>query len=89
MNNKKNPFAEQPISSDGTYFSLSDMYPKAYNKHETTPFTKIRIILANGAEFEAQWFCIISRAIAPTTTFAAKSPKSERANSNSKNAFPA
>lgn len=56
MNNKKNPFAEQPISSDGTYFSLSDMYPKAYNKHETTPFTKIRIILANGAEFEAQWF---------------------------------
>ncbi len=56
MTKNPNPFGERPISSDSTYFSLSDMYPKAYNKHETTPFTKIRIILANGAEFEAQWF---------------------------------
>ena len=32
------------------------MYPKAYNKKTTSPFTKTRIILLNGTEFESNWF---------------------------------
>lgn len=32
------------------------MYPKAYDKNNTSPFTKVRIILMNGTEFESNWF---------------------------------
>jgi len=32
------------------------MYPKPYNKKKVHPYTKLRIILAEGAEFDSQWF---------------------------------
>ena len=32
------------------------MYPTPYNKREVDPYTKTRIILMNGTEFEANWF---------------------------------
>jgi len=32
------------------------MYPKPYDKKKATPFTKLRIILMNGTEFESTWF---------------------------------
>jgi len=32
------------------------MYPKSYNKTEVSPFTKVRVILLNGTEFESNWF---------------------------------
>ena len=32
------------------------MYPKPYNKKKAEPFTKTRVILMNGTEFESQWF---------------------------------
>lgn len=32
------------------------MYPKSYNKAKTSPYTKTRVILMNGTEFESQWF---------------------------------
>lgn len=32
------------------------LYPGSYHKMETNPYTKTRIILMNGTEFEAQWF---------------------------------
>ena len=32
------------------------MYPKSYNKEKTSPYTKTRVILMNGTEFESQWF---------------------------------
>lgn len=32
------------------------MYPKSYNKDKTSPYTKTRVILMNGTEFESQWF---------------------------------
>lgn len=51
-----NPFKEKskPI---GEYIqSFKDIYPKHYDKNATDPYTKCRIILAAGAEFEANWF---------------------------------
>ena len=32
------------------------MYPKPYNKKTAKPFTKLRVILMNGTEFESTWF---------------------------------
>ena len=32
------------------------MYPRSYNKNKTSPYTKTRVILMNGTEFESQWF---------------------------------
>lgn len=54
--NKINPFYEKnaiPIDK----FILTDEYsPKPYDKKTTAPYTKTRIILLNGAEFEQNWF---------------------------------
>lgn len=36
--------------------NFKQIYPKAYNKNEVDPYTKTRIILMNGTEFEANWF---------------------------------
>ena len=33
-----------------------ELYPKPYDKREVDPYTKTRIILMNGTEFEANWF---------------------------------
>ena len=32
------------------------LYPKPYNKRDVDPYTKTRVILMNGTEFEANWF---------------------------------
>ena len=51
-----NPFNEKPRSIDKLYQNWAQMYPKPYNKREVDPYTKCRIILMNGTEFEANWF---------------------------------
>ena len=51
-----NPFKEKPRSIEKTFQNWSQMYPKAYSKREVDPYTKCRIILMNGTEFEANWF---------------------------------
>ena len=51
-----NPFNEKPRSIEGTLQNWQQLYPKAYNKREVDPYTKTRIILMNGTEFEANWF---------------------------------
>ena len=51
-----NPFNERPIPMDKLYMDWNTMYPKSYNKMTTDAYTKTRIILMNGTEFEAQWF---------------------------------
>lgn len=38
------------------FLSLDRMYPKAYNKAKTSPYTKTRVILMNGTEYESVWF---------------------------------
>lgn len=51
-----NPFYEKPDKIENTYRDWKQLYQKAYNKNEVNPYTKVRIILAQGAEFEANWF---------------------------------
>ena len=51
-----NPFNEKPIKSNSDFYNWKELAPKPYNKFDADPYTKVRIILANGAEFEAVWF---------------------------------
>ena len=51
-----NPFNEKARPIDKTLQNWQQLYPKAYNKREVDPYTKCRIILMNGTEFEANWF---------------------------------
>ncbi|MEG2014169.1 MAG: hypothetical protein RR086_00405 [Clostridia bacterium] len=51
-----NPFKENALNVEQTFMSFGEMSPKAYNKMEVDPYTKARVILANGAEYEAVWF---------------------------------
>lgn len=51
-----NPFQEKPRSIEGTLQNWQQLYPKTYDKREVDPYTKTRIILMNGTEFEANWF---------------------------------
>lgn len=50
-----NPFNEKPCKKL-TYESWEKLYPHSYNKNEVDPYTKTRIILMNGTEFESNWF---------------------------------
>lgn len=51
-----NPFNERAISLEKALQNWSEMYPEPYNKKTVDPYTKTRIILMNGTEFEANWF---------------------------------
>lgn len=51
-----NPFKEKPISIEKSFQNWQQLYPRSYNKREVDPYTKTRIILMNGTEFEANWF---------------------------------
>ncbi len=51
-----NPFEEKPMPLEKTFMDWRMMNPTPYNKYDTDPYTKTRIILMNGTEFEAQWF---------------------------------
>ncbi len=58
MNSYKsfNPFEERPMCMEQTFMDWKKLYPGSYDKTETNPYTKTRIVLMNGTEFEAQWF---------------------------------
>lgn len=51
-----NPFLEKPMKLNKLFKDWCSIYPKPYNKNEVDPYTKTRIILMNGTEFEAVWF---------------------------------
>lgn len=51
-----NPFSETPCSVEQTFMNWEQMSPRPYCKEMTAPYTKCRIVLMNGTEFEAQWF---------------------------------
>ena len=38
------------------FMDWNKLYPMPYNKVKTSPFTKTRVILMNGTEFESTWF---------------------------------
>ncbi|KEI00136.1 hypothetical protein [Clostridium botulinum] len=51
-----NPFEEKPVCLESTIEDWGKLYPEKYDKNEVDPYTKTRIILMNGTEFEATWF---------------------------------
>ena len=51
-----NPFTLKPTPLERTFFDWKRMYPQPYDKRATDPYTKTRIILMNGTEFESVWF---------------------------------
>lgn len=51
-----NPFLEKNVPLEKSFMNWKEIYPKPYCKYETDPYTKVRIILMNGTEFEANWF---------------------------------
>ena len=48
-----NPFLLKPDKLDSLFLDWDSLYPKAYDKLQTDPYTRVRIILMNGTEFEA------------------------------------
>ena len=54
--NKVNPFYEKNAVPVDGFASVADYSPVPYDKKAASPYTKTRIILLNGAEFEANWF---------------------------------
>lgn len=51
-----NPFKELPKDSKITYSSWKSIAVKPYDKNTASPYTKTRVILMNGTEFESNWF---------------------------------
>ena len=51
-----NPFKELPKTSKIIYPSFNNLAAKPYDKNQTDPYTKTRVILMNGTEFESNWF---------------------------------
>lgn len=51
-----NPFDQKPEKSEKLFCDWTKIYPQSYSKHDVSPFTKLRCILTNGAEYEAVWF---------------------------------
>lgn len=50
------PFRELPKATNITFSDWASLAPKSYDKHAVSPYTKTRIILMNGTEFESNWF---------------------------------
>ena len=53
---KINPFLEKNAVPVDEFASVENYSPIPYDKNKTSPYTKTRIILLNGAEFEQTWF---------------------------------
>lgn len=51
-----NPFNEKAQKIKDTFDDWKSLYPKAYDKNEVDPFTRLRVILMNGTEYEAVKF---------------------------------
>ncbi len=51
-----NPFNEKPVEIFDAIQNWNNLYGYSYNKNEVDPYTKARVILMNGTEYEANWF---------------------------------
>ena len=51
-----NPFSQLPKDNKIIYSDWGTIALKPYDKNTTGPYTKTRIILMNGTEFESNWF---------------------------------
>lgn len=51
-----NPFNEKSEKIFDTIQDWASLYDYSYDKNEVDPYTKTRVILMNGTEYEANWF---------------------------------
>ena len=51
-----NPFEVETKDIDSYVFDWQKTYPKSYDKNKVSPWTKVRVILMNGTEYESNWF---------------------------------
>ncbi len=51
-----NPLNYETKDINKYFLTFDRMYPKAYNKKTASPYTKTRVILMNGTEYESVWF---------------------------------
>ena len=51
-----NPLLQKTKDVNDYFITYEKMYPQAYNKKKTGPYTKTRVILMNGTEYESVWF---------------------------------
>jgi len=51
-----NPFNFESKNIKEYFMNWDKMYPKPYDKKSVSPWTKVRVILMNGTEFESNWF---------------------------------
>lgn len=51
-----NPFEQKPEKIENTFYDWKNLYLKPYSKKDVSSYTKLRIILMNGTEFEQNWF---------------------------------
>ena len=51
-----NPLKQETKDINKYFMTFEEMYPKAYDKKKTEPYTKTRVVLLNGAEYESVWF---------------------------------
>lgn len=51
-----NPFELKPMEMEQTFKERKDLYGYSYDKHNANPYSKLRIILMNGTEFEEVYF---------------------------------
>lgn len=56
MEGNMNPLEYKTKDIDKYFISLNELYPKPYKKDTTSPYTKTRVILMNGTEYESVWF---------------------------------
>ncbi|MBQ8536565.1 MAG: hypothetical protein IJ461_04085 [Clostridia bacterium] len=50
------PFAQTAPAPQTCFMDWKALYPSPYLKQEVDPYTRTRVILMNGTEFEANWF---------------------------------
>ena len=51
-----NPFKVECKEVNEYFMNWDQMYPTSYDKNKVSPWTKVRVILMNGTEFESNWF---------------------------------
>ena len=51
-----NPFKELPKTSNVKFYNWKGLAVKPYDKNTASPYTKTRVILMNGTEFESNMF---------------------------------
>ena len=69
-----NPFELKPQKADKIFTSWNKVLVKPYDKNTVDPYTRLRVILMSGTEFESVRFPMRLPVIAPITTFVAVLP---------------